>query len=128
MTFVVNERHDDARDTTGWRFDARVARRCWRRKTVLFNVAPKGHDNAILHCHYRTARGSLCQRAIMYKPVLGVVLAAVLVVAFSARPAWSLDAASDTTIVASPVENSTTYVRGTCKSNMIHASSTNEND
>lgn len=68
------------------------------------------------YCAATIARGSLCQRAIMYKPVLGIVF---VLVAFSAHPARSSsdNATAATTAVASPADDSTTndVVRGTCK-------------
>jgi len=76
-----------------------------------FNVVPKRHT--ILRCEYRTARGSLRQRAIMYKPVLGIVLAAVLAVVFSARSARSSDNDDTATTTTFSAHDSTTHVQGT---------------
>jgi len=83
-----------------------------RRKKFQFIVALKT-ATIILRREYRTAHGSLCQRAIMYKPVLGIVLAAVLVVVFSAHPARSSD--NDTAVTTKfSADNSTTHdVQGT---------------
>lgn len=90
----------------------------WARAPLLL-PSPERRDDTTVNRRTASA-GSLCQRAIMYKPVSGIALAhaavaaAVVLVAFSARPAWSSEAVPDAV-----TGNSTTRVRGTCKHNAL---------
>ncbi|XP_027840072.2 sodium/potassium/calcium exchanger 5-like isoform X2 [Aphis gossypii] len=100
-----------------WRFGARdPTRRRWKASLLMTG---RNNNNVTTitgtryYCAATIARGSLCQRAIMYKPVLGIVF---VLVAFSAHPARSSsdNATAATTAVASPADDSTTNdaVRG----------------